>query len=535
MLIRTDGAGCTHDFLDWLHRRSGCPTRSGSACPTTPPTLLAHDPRRRCGRRPTTPTTQIRDGAWVAELTGLLDLTGWPTGMRVIARKERPHPGAQLRITDVDGHRVTAFATNTTRGQLADLELRHRRRARAEDRIRSAKDTGLTNLPLHDFAQNQIWCAIVALACELTAWMQTARPHRPPGPPVGTQTAPAPAVHRRRPPSPAPAAAACCTSPTTHPGPTCVADAIHRLRALAAPRRSRLTTAPAVPTTRTTPDRGTGAHPSDTRAKPSHPDARITPQRPTEPRPDAHRQPDERSGLDSNVSDGTVHEGGEVFQLVLLRDRPRHYAEVSRMRCLDEAVRGGGPVRVHLGAAEAAGQLQSRRRGGFRRREEGGRQPGMLRREHLQGGGVERGHRHIPRSAAAASSCPTARAVAPVGSGPRLTSTISRPRFPTVATTSDKPGAAAAPPIRMRRSMAYRGLRDHDRGVGRAQQSLIVAADRNPVAAESYVDLDAVSAVGEGGVYGGHRVLDVAKTGRAAVREHRSQRLPLRRRPSHSR
>ena len=53
------------------------------------------------------------------------------------------------------------------------MELRHRRRARCEDRIRCAKDTGLTNLPLHDFAQNQIWCAVVALACDLTAWMQT--------------------------------------------------------------------------------------------------------------------------------------------------------------------------------------------------------------------------------------------------------------------------------------------------------------------------------------------------------------------------
>ena len=80
--------------------------------------------------------------------------------MRVIIRKERRHPGAQLTITDVDGHRITAFATNTTRGQLADLELRHRRRARCEDRIRLAKDAGLTNLPLHGFAQNQIWCAI---------------------------------------------------------------------------------------------------------------------------------------------------------------------------------------------------------------------------------------------------------------------------------------------------------------------------------------------------------------------------------------
>ena len=121
-----------------------------------------------------------RDGAWVAELTGLLDLTGWPAGMRVIIRKERPHPGAQLRITDVDGHRITAFATNATRGQLADLELRHRRRARCEDRIRLAKDTGLTNLPLYGFAQNQIWCAIVALASELTAWMQLLALHDQP-------------------------------------------------------------------------------------------------------------------------------------------------------------------------------------------------------------------------------------------------------------------------------------------------------------------------------------------------------------------
>ena len=54
---------------------------------------------------------QVRPGAWVAELTGLLDLSGWPAGMRVIVRKERPHPGAQLRFTGIDGHRFTCFAT----------------------------------------------------------------------------------------------------------------------------------------------------------------------------------------------------------------------------------------------------------------------------------------------------------------------------------------------------------------------------------------------------------------------------------------
>jgi hypothetical protein len=112
----------------------------------------------------------------------MLDLSSWPAGMRVIVRKERPRPGAQLRFTDIDGHRFTAFATDARKGKLADLELRHHRRARCEDRIRWAKDTGLRNLPLEGFAQNQLWCEIVALACELIAWTQMiawpARPRR---------------------------------------------------------------------------------------------------------------------------------------------------------------------------------------------------------------------------------------------------------------------------------------------------------------------------------------------------------------------
>jgi Transposase DDE domain group 1 len=91
---------------------------------------------------------------------------------RSTVRRERPHPGARLRFTDAGGHRFTCFATKTNGGQLADLELRHRRRARCEDRIRAAKGTGLRNLPLHGYAQNQVWCEIVAIACELTAWMQ---------------------------------------------------------------------------------------------------------------------------------------------------------------------------------------------------------------------------------------------------------------------------------------------------------------------------------------------------------------------------
>jgi Transposase DDE domain group 1 len=115
-----------------------------------------------------------RDGAQVAELTRWLPdtFTGWPPGMRIIARREQPHPGAQLRITDADGWRITLFATNTIGGRLADLELRHRRRARAEDRIRGLKDTGMRNLPLQAFSKNQIWLELVQLATELLTWTQ---------------------------------------------------------------------------------------------------------------------------------------------------------------------------------------------------------------------------------------------------------------------------------------------------------------------------------------------------------------------------
>jgi hypothetical protein len=174
VLIRIDGAGGTHELLAWLTRRRlsysvgfalpgdrASIQKTLAAIPAT-----AWEPAYDAEGQP-------RPGAFVAEVTDLFDLSGWPPGMRLIVRKERPHPGAQLRITDLGGMRITAFVTNTRRGQLADLELRHRRRARAEDRIRCAKDAGLANLPLHDFAQNQIWCAIVALACDLLAWMQT--------------------------------------------------------------------------------------------------------------------------------------------------------------------------------------------------------------------------------------------------------------------------------------------------------------------------------------------------------------------------
>lgn len=118
----------------------------------------------------------LRDGADVAELTGMLpDLAaaGWPQGMRVIVRRERPHPGAQLTFSDVHGYRFQAFATDTPVGQLGHLEARHRAHARVEDRIRCAKDTGLGRFPSRQVNINAAWLELSLLACDLIAWTQT--------------------------------------------------------------------------------------------------------------------------------------------------------------------------------------------------------------------------------------------------------------------------------------------------------------------------------------------------------------------------
>jgi hypothetical protein len=100
--------------------------------------------------------------------------------MRVIVRRERPHPGVQLRFTDHDGWRFQTFATDTPPGYhggagggLAQLEARHRAHARVEDRIRCAKDTGLGHPPSREYKINQAWLELTLMACDLIAWTQT--------------------------------------------------------------------------------------------------------------------------------------------------------------------------------------------------------------------------------------------------------------------------------------------------------------------------------------------------------------------------
>jgi hypothetical protein len=115
---------------------------------------------------------QVRPGAEVCELTAWVDLGNWPDGTRVLCRREDAHPGAQLRFTDLDGHRFQVFLTDQPDRDVAVLELRPRQRARVEDRIRAAKATGLANLPFDRWRRNQVWLELVLAAQDLTGWTQ---------------------------------------------------------------------------------------------------------------------------------------------------------------------------------------------------------------------------------------------------------------------------------------------------------------------------------------------------------------------------
>ena len=169
LLLRVDSAGACHELLDWC-REARIAFSVGYDLTETVRTAILEIPDEDwvC--------SLDQDGAerpngQVCEITDSLDLAGWPAGSRVLVRRERAHPGAQLSFTDHDGHRFQTILTDQP-GELAAIERDHRGRARVEDHIRNDKDTGLENLPFRDFEHNRVWLEIVRLAHDLIAWTQ---------------------------------------------------------------------------------------------------------------------------------------------------------------------------------------------------------------------------------------------------------------------------------------------------------------------------------------------------------------------------
>jgi len=170
ILARSDSAGASHDFASACRETRirfslGYPINQ-----TVREQILALD--EAAWMPAVNQDGQPREGAWVTELTGQLDLSSWPPGTRLICRRERPHPGAQLTFTDLDGHRFQCFITDQNGTDIAALEALHRQHAEVEDRVKTLKQAGAGHLPFHAFTANAAWFELALISHDIMVWTQ---------------------------------------------------------------------------------------------------------------------------------------------------------------------------------------------------------------------------------------------------------------------------------------------------------------------------------------------------------------------------
>src|SRR5450631_3915413 len=170
ILVRADSAGATHGLIDYC-REGNMRFSVGYELTEQVRTAILALPEDAWVVALAQDGTERENGE-VAEITEMVDLSAWPDGSRLIVRRERPHPGAQLSFTDHDGYRFQAILTDQPDEDIAVVECRHRQHAHVEDRIRDDKDTGLAKFPFKAFAHNEVWLQIVMLAHDLIIWTQ---------------------------------------------------------------------------------------------------------------------------------------------------------------------------------------------------------------------------------------------------------------------------------------------------------------------------------------------------------------------------
>jgi Transposase DDE domain group 1 len=168
IVVRADTAGHVHDFIAGLVARNIEFSVSARVSPQLDDAIMAIP--KRAWRPAINPDGSARRGAEIAEIHGVT-LAGMPAGTRIIVRRERPHQGAQLRLWDHDGWRHQVLFTNSG-GNARRLEVRHRRHAEVENRIRNLKDCGLERMPFTSFAANAAWMEMVLTAADLLVWAQ---------------------------------------------------------------------------------------------------------------------------------------------------------------------------------------------------------------------------------------------------------------------------------------------------------------------------------------------------------------------------
>jgi hypothetical protein len=177
VLVRTDSAGASRKFLWHLHSL-GVQFSTSYTLPLGKAHMIEWINDKTNWQPALGQNGTERTDAWVINATEVIGLQDYPPGTQLFLRAEPLHAGAQPTLLDMDGHRVTAFLTNSPRWHGPFLDARHRARGRCENRIKTLKNTGLGKLPFFDFATNQAWADIAALASNLVSWLQLAAlPH----------------------------------------------------------------------------------------------------------------------------------------------------------------------------------------------------------------------------------------------------------------------------------------------------------------------------------------------------------------------
>jgi len=175
LLVRGDSAACVHELIDFC-RDAQMRFSVGHDLNAEVREAIAKLPESawvpaisQDGKPVTDHPTRPRK-AYVAELTGLLDLSSWGPGSRLLCRRERAHPGAQLSLIDTDGWRHQAFLTDQQDDDLAELDRSHRAHAHVEARIEDAHALGLAKLPFRAYEMNEAWMGLALCAQDLLAY-----------------------------------------------------------------------------------------------------------------------------------------------------------------------------------------------------------------------------------------------------------------------------------------------------------------------------------------------------------------------------
>ncbi|WP_052710735.1 transposase [Pseudofrankia sp. DC12] len=179
LLIRLDGAGFSHELLGHIASGGGRRGRRWEfsvGWPRTDRELAAIAKLPAAAWTPAIDQAgDVVENAYVAELTGLLDLSAWTEkipGLRILVRDEPLHPKYLARATDQEkqqGRRYQLIALNANAGQLAWLDARHRSHVHVENDVKQGKAIGLNRWPSRHWRINKAWPQIVLLAGNLLA------------------------------------------------------------------------------------------------------------------------------------------------------------------------------------------------------------------------------------------------------------------------------------------------------------------------------------------------------------------------------